>query len=441
MKYPLTGDYLANLPEPMQKLYRDLEDSIFEYICEQFKTGDANEKSIELIRLLQRRGLSLREIEKRIQRTLGLTKRELDRIYDGAISRNRAFFTDTLNKMKLVFDPKRRKAMEAEEAAIRAQTLDELTNITRSLGFATRGPDGRVVATSIMEAYQRILDVALIQAQSGAFSAEEAIQNAIKQLAASGIQWVDYESGWHNRVEVAARRAVMTGISQLSARYSEQMRQEIGTEFVEVSAHRGARDKGIGPENHKSWQGKVYHIGGDTVVDGVRYPDFERVTGYGVTGAGLNGWNCRHKWYPFVPGINEPTYTEEELANIRKFSNFDVYGHLDYVVRYGAAKDADYSYDKYKDILDKILTTLLEKEKGIELNTGGIKSGMKDFHPCMDVLKRYRELGGEIITVGSDAHEPSHIADSFDRAYDVLKECGFKYYTVFEKRLPEYIKL
>ena len=316
MKYPLTGDYLANLPEPMQKLYRDLEDSIFEYICEQFKTGDANEKSIELIRLLQRRGLSLREIEKRIQRTLGLTKRELDRIYDGAISRNRAFFTDTLNKMKLVFDPKRRKAMEAEEAAIRAQTLDELTNITRSLGFATRGPDGRVVATSIMEAYQRILDVALIQAQSGAFSAEEAIQNAIKQLAASGIQWVDYESGWHNRVEVAARRAVMTGISQLSARYSEQMRQEIGTEFVEVSAHRGARDKGIGPENHKSWQGKVYHIGGDTVVDGVRYPDFERVTGYGVTGAGLNGWNCRHKWYPFVPGINEPTYTEEELANI-----------------------------------------------------------------------------------------------------------------------------
>lgn len=315
MKYPLTGDYLANLPEPMQKLYRDLEDSIFEYICEQFKTGDANEKSIELIRLLQRRGLSLREIEKRIQRTLGLTKRELDRIYDGAISRNRAFFTDTLNKMKLVFDPKRRKAMEAEEAAIRAQTLDELTNITRSLGFATRGPDGRVVATPILEAYQRILDVAAIQVQSGAFSYNEAIQNAIKQLAASGVQWVDYESGWHNRVEVAVRRAVMTGISQLSARYSEQMRQEIGTDFVEVSAHRGARDKGIGPENHKSWQGKVYHVGGDTVADGVRYQDFERVTGYG-TGEGLNGWNCRHKWYPFVPGIMERSYTDEELAKI-----------------------------------------------------------------------------------------------------------------------------
>lgn len=134
-------------------------------------------------------------------------------------------------------------------------------------------------------------------------------------------------------------------------------------------------------------------------------------------------------------------YFESELQNIKKFSNFDVYGHLDYIVRYGTNKDSDYSYDKYKDILDQILTTLLEKEKGIELNTGGIKSGLKDFHPIMDVLKRYRQLGGEIITIGSDAHTPDHIGDYFDKANDVLKECGFKYYTVFEKRLPEFIKL
>lgn len=156
--------------------------------------------------------------------------------------------------------------------------------------------------------------------------------------------------------------------------------------------------------------------------------------------------NGKDPYYPdcFESRTDEEVYRayfEEELANVKKFSNFDVYGHLDYVVRYGASKDNEYSYDKYKDILDKILTTLLEKEKGLELNTGGIKSGMKDFHPCMDVLKRYRELGGEIITVGSDAHDPSHIADHFDRAYDVLKECGFKYYTVFEKRVPEYVKL
>lgn len=134
-------------------------------------------------------------------------------------------------------------------------------------------------------------------------------------------------------------------------------------------------------------------------------------------------------------------YFESILENIKKFSNFDVCGHLDYVIRYSTDKDSNYSHDKYKDIIDAILEILLEKGKGIELNTGGIKSGMKDFHPCTDILKRYRELGGEIITVGSDSHDIAHIGDYFQRATEVLKECGFRYYTVFEQRTPEYIKL
>ncbi len=154
----------------------------------------------------------------------------------------------------------------------------------------------------------------------------------------------------------------------------------------------------------------------------------------------------RDPYYPsfFEGRSDEDAYREyfrSELENIRKFSNYDVYGHLDYVVRYGASRDHDYSYDKYRDILDAILEALLEREKGLELNTGGIKSGMRDFHPCIDVLKRYRELGGEIITVGSDAHDAARVGDCLDRAAEVLRECGFKYYTVFEKRLPEFIRL
>lgn len=154
----------------------------------------------------------------------------------------------------------------------------------------------------------------------------------------------------------------------------------------------------------------------------------------------------RDPYYPaFFEGRSEEEayreYFESILENIRKFSNFDVYGHLDYVVRYGPNMDRNYSYEKYKDIFDAILKLLLEKGKGIELNTGGIKKGMKDFHPCTDILRHYRELGGEIITVGSDSHDTAHIADSFDRATEVLKECGFRYYTVFEKRNAEYIKL
>ena len=154
----------------------------------------------------------------------------------------------------------------------------------------------------------------------------------------------------------------------------------------------------------------------------------------------------RDPYYPdFFEGRPEEEayreYLESVLENIRKFSNFDVYGHLDYVVRYGPHRDLYYSYEKYKDVLDRILKLLLDKGKGIELNTGGIKRGMKDFHPCRDVLKRYRELGGEIITIGSDSHDTQHIGDAFDRAAGVLKECGFEYYTVFEKRTPEFKKI
>ena len=134
-------------------------------------------------------------------------------------------------------------------------------------------------------------------------------------------------------------------------------------------------------------------------------------------------------------------YFQSIIDNIKKFKNFDVYGHLDYVVRYGPNKDANYSYTKYQDLIDGILTLLVEEGKGLELNTGGIKYNLKDLHPCMDILKRYREMGGEIITVGSDAHKPQDLCQGFDRAFDVLKECGFSYYTIFENRLPEFKKL
>ena len=151
-------------------------------------------------------------------------------------------------------------------------------------------------------------------------------------------------------------------------------------------------------------------------------------------------------YYPsFFEGREESSayreYFESILENVKKNSNFDVYGHLDYVVRYGPDRDKYYSYHEYRDILDEILETLLDKGKGIELNTGGIQKGMKDFHPCTDILKRYRELGGEIITVGSDSHDAAHIADAFGRAAEVLLSCGFRYYAVFEKRTPEFIRL
>lgn len=134
-------------------------------------------------------------------------------------------------------------------------------------------------------------------------------------------------------------------------------------------------------------------------------------------------------------------YFEEELKNIKSFSNFDVYGHIDYVVRYGRDRDKNYSYEKYADLFDQMIDSLIDREKGIEINTGGLRKGLREANPCTAFLKKYRERGGEIITVGSDAHFPQHIAADFDRAAEILKEYGFKYYCSFEKRSPAFHKL
>lgn len=156
--------------------------------------------------------------------------------------------------------------------------------------------------------------------------------------------------------------------------------------------------------------------------------------------------NGKDPYYPyFYEGRTEEEAYREYFAsildNLKVFSNFDVYGHLDYVVRYGPNKDRDYTYDKYRDILDRILLYLIDHEKGIEINTGAIAYGLKELNPCTALIKRYKALGGEIITIGSDAHAPERICGGFDLAAEVLKDCGYKYYTIFAKRSPEYIRL
>ncbi|MCR4895790.1 MAG: histidinol-phosphatase HisJ family protein [Lachnospiraceae bacterium] len=135
------------------------------------------------------------------------------------------------------------------------------------------------------------------------------------------------------------------------------------------------------------------------------------------------------------------SYFEEELLNIKKSSIFDVYGHLDYIVRYAPNRESVYQPADYADVIDEILHALIDREKGLELNTGSLKSGMAEFHPCKAILKRYRELGGELLTIGSDAHVPERVAQGFADAAAVAKECGFDYYTIYEKRTPEFRKL
>jgi histidinol-phosphatase (PHP family) len=157
---------------------------------------------------------------------------------------------------------------------------------------------------------------------------------------------------------------------------------------------------------------------------------------------------------PFYPQYWEKRTTEEGIQayfesiidNCKAFLGFHVYGHIDYIIRYipdrsKAQQKITYSYRDYADVLDEVLKTIISYGKGIEVNTAGLKYGLGFPHPKLEVLKRYRELGGEIITVGSDAHRPEHLAYQFDCVPDLLKSIGFRYYTTFQGGKPIFEKL
>ena len=134
-------------------------------------------------------------------------------------------------------------------------------------------------------------------------------------------------------------------------------------------------------------------------------------------------------------------YFEQMLDNIEAFSEFQVVGHIDYVVRYGNHKAEQYSYQEYADIIDAVLQKIIDKGLGIEVNTAGFKAGLGFPHPHPDVIRRYQELGGEIITLGSDSHVPEYIGAKFEEMRTMLKDIGFKYYAQFKERKMEMKKL
>ena len=158
--------------------------------------------------------------------------------------------------------------------------------------------------------------------------------------------------------------------------------------------------------------------------------------------------NGEDPYYPvFFEGHEERDRYEEYfrfmLEDLHSFNpaSYDTVGHLDYIVRYGPNRNAYYSYESYADMLDPILRFLIERGKCLEINTGGLKYGLGEPNPCAGILRRYKELGGELITIGSDAHAPEHLCYDFDIAEQLLKSLGFRYYTVFEQRIGRQIRL
>lgn len=134
-------------------------------------------------------------------------------------------------------------------------------------------------------------------------------------------------------------------------------------------------------------------------------------------------------------------YFEEMLQDVQKIKSYDVLGHLDYIVRYSNQGSKGFDLNDYMDIIEEILKQVIAHGKGLEMNMSGLKYGLGAPHPQPEIIKRYRELGGEIITVGADGHIPEHIAYDYHLADDILKSCGFKYYTEFKGRKPLFVKI
>lgn len=133
-------------------------------------------------------------------------------------------------------------------------------------------------------------------------------------------------------------------------------------------------------------------------------------------------------------------YFEDELVNVKAFKGFDVAGHMDFVLRYGPGAAETFTYRKYGDILDEILKELIETGRGIECNTSKYKA-KNMINPNQEIIRRYAQLGGEIITFGSDAHVSARLGEGFDSVGELVKDCGLKYYAVFRQHKPDFYKI
>ncbi len=310
--YPFQPHTIDTLPNDLVALYRDMEQQLLAGICSRIRaSGEMNEVTIQNIRALRANGLSVQEIQAAIQQTEGLSNTKMQQLFSDVLNRNQKYYTQAISVSGLTVPETLVSA--ATLNAIQRQAQNGVTNLTASMGFLV---NGGTTMLKPAQAYQWALDSALLKVESGAWSYNDAIWSAVRQLADSGLRTVDYETGHISALDVAVRRAVMTGVNQINQKYRDQCAEFLHTDLVEVTAHLGARNvKGKkGWEAHSEWQGKVYQR--NKITPSGKYPSFEKTCGYGDV-QGIGGANCRHSYWPFVEGVSERTYTDKQLEAMK----------------------------------------------------------------------------------------------------------------------------
>ena len=294
----MTQGELEQIPQPFVELMSELEMRIMKDIIERIKVNGFLPASADWeISRLRQLGESEKQIRKWIKEMLEKTDDEVDKTFSDDVYReyyghDREYQVSGFEQIPLEQNVQLLQVIEASKR----QTKDTFRNLTASTGFAIRDPVTKnIVYSPTMKFYQQTLDAAIMDIKLGAFSYNTVLARTINTMTTSGLRWIDYDSGWHNRVDVAARRAVMTGFRQVQGKINEQVAEQLQTDSYEVTYHVGARP------THQPWQGRVWTM-----------QQLQEVCGLGTV-TGLCGINCYHAYRPFIPGVSVRTYTDEQL--------------------------------------------------------------------------------------------------------------------------------
>lgn len=292
----LTPEQLQNLPQELTDLYDQLSEFILRDIARRIAKGaeitDTAEYQLYRAKSL---GLSTDEIAAKIAEINGSSASEINRLIREAAAQSDEFDRKMLGVDKGAAVPLEENAqLQKLISAQIAETAGKCENLTNTMGFADHDFLGRVYYLSMTDMYRREMDSAHMKVVTGATDYMTAIRQACNKLAASGVRTIDYESGRSDRIEVAARRAILTSVAHVTHRISEQNGEELGADGWEMSAHSGSRP------SHAVYQGRQY-----------TQEQYERIIKPLISEP-----NCRHDVFPIILGVSEPVYTEEELQNI-----------------------------------------------------------------------------------------------------------------------------
>ena len=300
----MTQGEIEKLTVKTQNIFSRLEIRIMQDIIRRIKeNGFVTASADWQISRLKQLGESEQTIRQLIQDALGASDEELERIFSDEVYEEyygHAHAYEIAGVQQIPYEEN--EALQRTVEAMKLQLRGEYQNLTGSMGFAIRGADGLIKYSPVMSFYRATLDNAVADIHSGAFDYNTVLKRTVTTLTNSGLRHIDYESGHRDRVDVAVRRAVLTGFRQVQGKINEQVAVELHTDMYEVTYHVGARP------SHQPWQGRVWIM-----------EQLQSVCGLG-TGPGLCGWNCYHDYRPFPPG-SVRTYTDEQLEAMLEQEN------------------------------------------------------------------------------------------------------------------------